>query len=118
VADTANNRYPLWSPDGLWIVYTSHAGGVPNIREVNVASGEIRQVTTLVDGVYGTSWLPRTDSIVVIAIESPGDVTPWLVEATGGDPSTAPIPERDAWQDIAFDITVPDPADIGTPTID
>lgn len=118
VVDSANNRYPLWSPDGRTIAYTSHAGGVPNIRKVDVASGAIEQVTAVVDGVYGTGWVRGRDSILVISIESPGDITPWLVAPTGADPSTAPIPARDAWQDIAFDLTVPAPEDIGAPTIE
>lgn len=118
VSDTANNRYPLWSPDGSQIAYTSHAGGVPNIRSVDVATGEISQVTTLVDGVYGTGWVPGTNRVIVIAIESPGDITPWLVEVSGGDPSTAPVPKRDAWQDIAFRLTVPAAEDIPAATIE
>ena len=112
VADSANNRYPVWSPDSRTIAYTSHAGGVPNVRTVALESGEISQVTTLVDGVYATGWVPGTDSILVIAIESPGDITPWLVPLRSGDPSSAPVPERDPWQKVAFPLQVADPADI------
>ena len=112
VRDSANNRYPLWSPDGKTLAYTSHAGGVPNIRTVELATGEINQVTQLVDGAYGTGWINGIDSILVISIEGPGDITPWLVAREKGDPSTAPVPDTDPWQTVAFDRVTPDPSDI------
>ncbi len=36
---------PAWSPDGAWLVVSSDAGGVADVWLVEIASGEIRQVT-------------------------------------------------------------------------
>ncbi len=108
VRDSSNNRYPVWSPDGRSILYTSHFAGVPNLRRVDVASGAITQVTGVTDGLFATGWIPSSQSAIALAIEAPGDITPWRVstKARSGERPVTPA-ERDPWQDITFDLTVP-----------
>lgn len=36
---------PAWSPDGAWLAFSTNAGGMPDIWLVEVASGEVQQVT-------------------------------------------------------------------------
>lgn len=36
---------PTWSPDGAWLAFSSDAGGVADVWLVEVASGEVQQVT-------------------------------------------------------------------------
>ncbi|HQH39985.1 MAG TPA: hypothetical protein PLH19_15840 [Anaerolineae bacterium] len=36
---------PAWSPDGVWLAFSSDAGGVADVWLVEVTSGEVQQVT-------------------------------------------------------------------------
>ena len=36
---------PVWSSDGAWLAFSTNAGGMPDIWLVEVASGELQQVT-------------------------------------------------------------------------
>ena len=36
---------PAWSPDGAWLTFSTNAGGVADVWLVEVASGELQQVT-------------------------------------------------------------------------
>ncbi|TML11209.1 MAG: peptidase S9, partial [Actinobacteria bacterium] len=52
-ADGGKQISPQWSPDGKAIYYVADADGVSNIYRVELASGDIRRVTSESDGVSG-----------------------------------------------------------------
>jgi Tol biopolymer transport system component len=41
----ARTEAPAWSPDGAWLALSTNAGGVADVWLVEVASGEVQQVT-------------------------------------------------------------------------
>ncbi len=43
--ERALTEAPAWSPDGMWLAFSTNAGGVPDIWLADVATGEARQVT-------------------------------------------------------------------------
>lgn len=43
---------PTWSPDGAWLAFSTDAGGMADIWLVEVASGEVQQVTQSSDARY------------------------------------------------------------------
>jgi len=43
--DGALTDEPAWSPDGAWLAFSSDAGGVADVWLVEIASGEVQQVT-------------------------------------------------------------------------
>jgi Tol biopolymer transport system component len=55
VAGPENTRQvnPQWSPDGASLYFLSDPDGITNIYQVNLASGQLSQVTTLFTGVSG-----------------------------------------------------------------
>ena len=58
--NTAADLNPVFSPDGAWIVYQSDEANDPafDIRMINLADGEIRQLTDTVSGEEAPSWRP------------------------------------------------------------
>ena len=54
---------PQWSPDGKAIYFLSDVQGATNIHRVDVASGELREVTQLRTGVYGITALSPSLSV-------------------------------------------------------
>ena len=43
---------PAWSPDGAWLAFSTDAGGVADVWLVEVASGEVQQVTQNANAYY------------------------------------------------------------------
>ncbi len=128
-SDSANNRYPTWSPDGTRIAFTSHIGGIPNIHVMNadgsgsrrVVNGSDRyQVTDVAGGVYTAQWLPGRDSLVVIGIDTRDRIAPHVISAsTRVTPaSPRPVPEKyQAWRDVRPALTVPERSEMPIPAI-
>ena len=56
-------RTPQWAPDGRTIYFVSTVNGSPDVHRVDVATGELRQVTALQTGVAGIT--PLSPSISV-----------------------------------------------------
>jgi len=50
--DGALTEAPAWSPDGAWLAFSTDAGGMPDVWLVEIASGEIYQVTHGADARY------------------------------------------------------------------
>jgi hypothetical protein len=59
----ARHSNPQWSPDGSSLVFLSDADGATNVHRLELASGELRQVTDLRTGVAGIS--PLSPSLTV-----------------------------------------------------
>ena len=55
---TADDRSPVWSPDGRKIAFTSLRDGVPNVFVHDFATGLDRRVTYLATGASVSDWLP------------------------------------------------------------
>jgi Tol biopolymer transport system component len=43
--ESALTEAPAWSPDGMWLAFSTNAGGVPDIWLAEVATGAVYQVT-------------------------------------------------------------------------
>ncbi|HXY39208.1 MAG TPA: hypothetical protein VEQ10_06035 [Vicinamibacteria bacterium] len=59
----ARNSNPQWSPDGKTIFFVSDVMGGADIHRVDLATGELRQVTQLRTGVYGITPLSPSLSV-------------------------------------------------------
>ncbi len=62
-ADGANRYDPAWSADGKRLLVVSEAGGVPNVEELDIATGGARQLTRVISAVRAPAPL-RGDSAV------------------------------------------------------
>ncbi len=59
----ARNSNPQWSPDGKTIYFLSDVRGGTDIHRVDLATGELREVTQLRTGVYGITALSPSLSV-------------------------------------------------------
>lgn len=59
----ARNSNPQWSPDGRTLFFLSDVMGGTDLHRVDLASGELRQVTSLRTGVYGITPLSPSLSV-------------------------------------------------------
>jgi Tol biopolymer transport system component len=110
--DTANNRYPVWSPDGRHIAFTSHASGIPNLQVMNADGSGRRFITDAAGGLYSVQWMPGSDSIVAISFDTRDKILPHLIPATRTVKLSTPPKERDkymAWQRVHLPLMVPAP---------
>src|SRR6184192_2681488 len=57
------NIDPHWSPDGASVYFVSDAGGISNLHRVDVATGQVAQVTDVATGVSGITALSPAISI-------------------------------------------------------
>jgi Tol biopolymer transport system component len=57
------NIDPHWSPDGASVYFVSDAGGVSNLHRVDVATGQVAQLTDVSTGVSGITSLSPAISI-------------------------------------------------------
>jgi len=56
--DHAIDAAPAWSPDGRWILFSSDRNGIPNLYAHEVATGRLRQVTSVLTGAFGPEVSP------------------------------------------------------------
>lgn len=70
VKGDADDRLPVWSPEGRQIAFTSFRDRVPNVFVYDFDSGKTRRVTHLVTGATAYDWLPpdslRQDGSLII----------------------------------------------------
>ena len=60
---SGKNIDPHWSPDGASVYFVSDAGGISNLHRVDVATGQVAQVTDVATGVSGITALSPAISI-------------------------------------------------------
>lgn len=65
--DGAKHLNPQWSPDGSSLYFIADPGGISNIYRVQLANGELRQVTNLFTGVSG---ITETSPAISVAARS------------------------------------------------
>lgn len=108
-------RYPVWSPDGTRLAFTTTSGGIPNVAVVRLESGTITRVTDVAGGVYTVGWLPGTDSIVAMSLDTRDKLVPYLLPASR---SVTPAPrphvreKYSAWRNARFPRSAPPQNDI------
>ena len=61
--DTGDHTNPQWAGDGRSLFFVSTRNGVPNLYRVDVATGELRQVTNLFGGISGITPLSPAISV-------------------------------------------------------
>lgn len=109
--DSTVDRYPVWSPDGRRIAFTSYSDGIPNIRIVNSDGSDLHYATDVAGGVYTEGWLPGSDSIVVVSLDSRDRIVPHLLGADRRVVPKAVAPVRDrysAWRSMRLPFQVPE----------
>jgi dipeptidyl aminopeptidase/acylaminoacyl peptidase len=50
---SGKNINPQWSADGGWLLFISDRDGIPNLYRINIASGDVTQVTRVGTGLSG-----------------------------------------------------------------
>lgn len=79
-SNTAEARFPFWSPDGRWVAFFSEG----NLKKLEVGSGAIQILCSALPG-WGGDW--NHDGLIIFAGEVSGPLT--RVSAAGGVPSPA-----------------------------
>ena len=82
-ADGSNNKWPVASADGRYIVFMSDRAGLQNIWRMDIDGNNPKELT-----VGGSEWLPdgSPDSKWVIYRSGFGKHTLWKVSIDGGEP--------------------------------
>lgn len=67
--DQYEDLYPIWSPDGAEIFFTSYRSGAANIFSINLDSTRrLRQLTDVYTGLYTSQILPQSNHLLADAI--------------------------------------------------
>ena len=108
--DSAISRYPVFSPDGRRVAFTSHADGIPNLHVVDIDGTNRRVVTAVGGGLWSVQWVPGSDSILALSFDTRDRIHPRLVPASrSATPSPLPSvqPKYTAWRRATFALRVP-----------
>jgi len=62
--DPEEDVFPVWTADGLAIIYTSYRNSTPNLFRVNLDSLDVTQMTDVAEGIYSKQRLPNTNRII------------------------------------------------------
>lgn len=68
--DIAADSWPVWSPDGARIVFTSEHDGV---RETRVISSDGKTNEKLIDGFFRGDWISKPDGVGTLIVTSDGN---------------------------------------------
>jgi serine/threonine protein kinase len=82
--DDANELYPVWSPDGSEVLFSSNRGGFYNMYRKPVAGS--REETLLVKSTshqYPTDWSEHGRTILFTNVDPKTQADIWMVAATG-----------------------------------
>jgi len=90
--DGAENSYPVWSPDGTELVFSStRDGGVPNVFRVRAdGTGQPTRLTTSAKPQFPTSW-SRDGRTLLLMERDPTGAWDVVQLPTGADATVAPI---------------------------
>ena len=64
-AHPAIESYPLWSPDGNWIAFTSDRNGNDDVFALPLNGGALRQLTFDSDSEYVSDWAEDGSAVIV-----------------------------------------------------
>lgn len=81
-ANSGNNNYPVVSPDGRYVVFSSDRSGVLCLWRIDIDGSNPRQLT------HQTSWLPSfaPDSRTIVYETQVNKSTLWSISIEGGEP--------------------------------
>lgn len=71
---------PVWHPDGSKITYTSHAGSSPNLRTVNLTTGESVQITDVGEAIWSVQWTPKGNTVLTQTLNDVDSVRVVMVD--------------------------------------
>jgi Tol biopolymer transport system component len=78
-----NNQWPIWTPDGKWITFSSDRGGTRSLYMMPAdGSGVAERLTTAPDGTmhWPGSWSPDGKTLVFHVVKGAlGSQTPWHI---------------------------------------
>lgn len=93
--DNRQHYYPSLSPDGASVVYASfREPNIYEIYEMNLASGEVKQLTDRLGNLNGPEISPD-GSMIAFKLSTAGANQIWLMNRDGSDPH--PIPNASGW---------------------
>lgn len=70
--DRAIDQQPSWSPDGHTLYFTSDRSGIANVYAYSLVSGELAQVTNVVNGAYMPEVSPDGRHLIYVGYTSLG----------------------------------------------
>lgn len=70
--DRAVDQQPSWSPDGHTLFFTSDRTGIANVYAYSLVTGELRQVTNVINGAYMPTISPDGRHLVYVGYTSLG----------------------------------------------
>lgn len=82
--NSANNRGPIWSPDGSKIAFRSQASGNRDIYVMDAGGGNITQLTTSPYDDYSPAWSPDGKKIIFVS-ERDGNPEIYMMNADGSN---------------------------------
>ena len=88
--DASADSWPVWSPDGQWVAYTSIRGTQQETWRISVADGKAEK---LFDGFFRGDWRPQ-----------PGGSGTWIVTSNGGNGVRLLDVER---RTVIWDVAIP-----------
>lgn len=89
-----NNAYPLWSPDGKWIIYNSTRNGVHQIyRKLSDGTGAEEELLNDDQFVLATDW-SRDGKFIIYQRGTPGTQDVWALPLDGDHKPFPAIPSR------------------------
>lgn len=104
LCDQANNRNPVFTPDGKYILFDSDRDGTHNIYALAPATGVLQKLTSTLTGFFTPAPAPRGEELVIMAYGAEGY-------------RLARVRREDlSWEQVSFAVETPPAVAISTPT--